>query len=97
MIGQGGEQRTAPRTLGACCIPGDEHHDAPSTATLETVPSGSGSHPDTLVEIGAGSFRMGDESVWAHPEGHLPSGNVELPITDYLTTWGWVVLITARS
>ena len=38
------------------------------------MPAGGGRHPGTLVEIAAGSFRMGDDSVWAY------SGDGEAPV-----------------
>ena len=46
---------------------------------LADVPAGAGSHPDTLVEVAAGSFRMGDDSVWAYPgDGEAPVHDVAL-------------------
>jgi formylglycine-generating enzyme required for sulfatase activity len=46
---------------------------------LDTVPAGSGQHPDTLVDVAAATFRMGDESVWAYPgDGEGPAHDVVL-------------------
>ena len=47
--------------IGACCAPGDERHDDAPGRELESVPSGAGTHPDTLVDVPATTFRMGDD------------------------------------
>ncbi len=62
----------------ACCIP-NGGHDGESVVDLESVPAGGGTHPDTMIEISSGTFRMGDESVWAYPgDGEGPIHDVEL-------------------
>src|SRR5690348_3311468 len=64
---------------GGCCVPGDERHDdAPSASgiPLDAVPAGGGAHPDTLSDVPAATFRMGDDSVWAYP------GDGEGPVHD---------------
>jgi formylglycine-generating enzyme required for sulfatase activity len=72
---------------GACCGPGDERHDGASDGgsdggsdgALASVPACGGAHPDTLVDVPAGTFRMGDESVWAYPgDGEGPVHDVTL-------------------
>jgi formylglycine-generating enzyme required for sulfatase activity len=68
---------------GACCGPGDERHDGGSDGgsdgALASVPACGGAHPDTLVDVPAGTFRMGDESVWAYPgDGEGPVHDVTL-------------------
>jgi formylglycine-generating enzyme required for sulfatase activity len=64
---------------GACCIPGDGHHEGSTRTPLESVPAGDGRHPDALVEVAAATFRMGDESVWAYPaDGEGPVHDVTL-------------------
>jgi formylglycine-generating enzyme required for sulfatase activity len=69
----------ARRVSGACCVPGDERHGDRSPAALDTVPTGEGTHPDTLVELPAATFRMGDDSVWAYPgDGEGPVHDVAL-------------------
>ena len=46
---------------------------------LDAVPAGAGDHPATLVDVAAGTFRMGDESVWAYPgDGEGPVHEVTL-------------------
>ena len=63
----------------ACCTPGGERADATPAVGLDAVTAGGGRHPDTLVEIAAGSFRMGDDSVWAYPgDGEAPVHDVAL-------------------
>jgi formylglycine-generating enzyme required for sulfatase activity len=63
----------------ACCIPDGERADETPATDLDAVPAGGGQHPDTLVEIAAGSFRMGDDSVWAYPgDGEGPVHEVML-------------------
>jgi formylglycine-generating enzyme required for sulfatase activity len=62
---------------GSCCIPGAGRGD--TTSDLAAIPAGAGSHPDTLVEVPATTFRMGDESVWAYPgDGEGPVHDVAL-------------------
>jgi formylglycine-generating enzyme required for sulfatase activity len=64
---------------GSCCIPEGGHGDDAPAVGLDAVPVGGGSHPDTLIEIEAGSFRMGDNSVWAYPgDGEDPVHDVTL-------------------
>lgn len=64
---------------GACCVPGDGRHDDDARAALETIPAGAGRHPDTLVDIVAVTFCMGDESVWAYAgDGEGPVHEVTL-------------------
>jgi formylglycine-generating enzyme required for sulfatase activity len=63
---------------GACCTPGDERHDDPEPERVE-VTEGGGSHPGSLVDVPAATFRMGDESVWAYPgDGEGPVHEVAL-------------------
>ena len=46
---------------------------------LDAVPAGAGAHPDTLVDVAAATFRMGDDSVWAYPgDGEGPVHDVAL-------------------
>ncbi len=62
-----------------CCAPGDERHDGAPGLPLDAVPAGAGDHPATLVDVAAGTFRMGDESVWAYPgDGEGPVHEVTL-------------------
>jgi formylglycine-generating enzyme required for sulfatase activity len=64
---------------GACCAPGDERHDDAADGELGSVPPGGGTHPDTLVDVPAATFRMGDDSVWAYPgDGEGPVHDVTL-------------------
>jgi len=43
------------------------------------VPAGVGAHPDTLVDVPAATFEMGDDSVWAYPgDGEGPVHEVTL-------------------
>lgn len=64
---------------GACCVPGDGRHDGASGVPLEAVPAGAGAHPDTLVDVPATTFRMGDDSVWAYAgDGEGPVHDVDL-------------------
>lgn len=69
---------------GPCCAPRDQRHDgAPGLSldglSLDAVPAGVGDHPATLVDVATGSFRMGDESVWAYPgDGEGPVHEVTL-------------------
>jgi formylglycine-generating enzyme required for sulfatase activity len=50
-----------------------------SAVGLDAVPSGDGTPPATLVDIPAGSFLMGDDSVWAYPgDGEEPVHEVTL-------------------
>ena len=61
-----------------CCIPDGAHDDA-LAIELDAVPIGDGAHPDTFVAVAAGSFRMGDASVWAYPgDGEDPVHDVVL-------------------
>lgn len=53
--------------------------DDGTRTALESVPAAAGRHPDTLVDVEAESFRMGDESVWAYPgDGEDPVHEVAL-------------------
>jgi formylglycine-generating enzyme required for sulfatase activity len=64
---------------GGCCVPGDERHDGAPAIPLSSVPAGAGAHPDTLVDVPAATFRMGDDSVWAYPgDGEGPVHDVHL-------------------
>jgi formylglycine-generating enzyme len=46
---------------------------------LDSVPAGAGAHPDTMVDVDATTFRMGDDSVWAYPgDGEGPVHEVAL-------------------
>ena len=64
---------------GPCCAPGDDRHDGAPGLPLDAVPAGAGTHPETLVDVAAGTFRMGDESVWAYPgDGEGPVRRVRL-------------------
>ena len=64
---------------GPCCAPGDDRHDGAPGLPLDAVPAGAGTHPETLVDVAAGTFRMGDESVWAYPgDGEGPVHDVTL-------------------
>jgi len=64
---------------GPCCGPRDERRDGASGLLLDAVPEGAGNHPATLVDVAAGPFRMGDESVWAYPgDGEGPVHEVTL-------------------
>jgi formylglycine-generating enzyme required for sulfatase activity len=64
---------------GACCVPGDGRHDGALGVALEAVPAGAGTHPDTLVDVPAATFRMGDDSVWAYAgDGEGPVHDVDL-------------------
>ena len=68
-----GARRYARRMDGPCCAPGDERHGGAPGLALDAVPAGAGDHPATLVDVAAGSFRMGDDSVWAYPgDGEAP-------------------------
>ena len=62
----------------ACCAPSAERDDEPGVA-LDTVPAGTGAHPDTMIDVASATFRMGDESVWAYPgDGEGPVHEVAL-------------------
>jgi formylglycine-generating enzyme required for sulfatase activity len=68
---------------GACCAPGDPRHDGAAddalAAALAAVPAGAGAHPDTLVDVPAATFLMGEDSVWAYPgDGEGPVHEVSL-------------------
>jgi sulfatase modifying factor 1 len=73
---------TLPRMSDACCVPsGREHDGAPSEPDDEAArePRAGGVPPYSMVDIPAGRFRMGDESVWAYPgDGEGPAHDVEL-------------------
>jgi formylglycine-generating enzyme required for sulfatase activity len=74
-----GHHAYARYVSGACCVPGDGRHDDDARAALETIPAGAGRHPDTLVDIVAVTFCMGDESVWAYAgDGEGPVHEVTL-------------------
>jgi sulfatase modifying factor 1 len=67
----------------ACCAPrGERHDDAPgaeASTAVDVVPAGAGVHPDTMIDVPAATFRMGDESVWAYPgDGEGPVHDVAL-------------------
>ena len=100
---------------GACCVPGDERHGTDDGAdhgaddggpglALDAVPEGGGSPPDTMVDVPASAFRMGDDSVWAYPgDGEGPVHDVTLDafridrhavtndaFTGFVKATGWV-------
>ncbi len=66
-----GDHTELAGTLGACdgpcCVTGWRTPRRYAGLALDAVPAGAGTHPDTLVDLAAGSFRMGDDSVWAYP------------------------------
>jgi formylglycine-generating enzyme len=63
---------------GACCVPG-ERNGEPWFASLEVVPVAAAAHPETLIDVPAATFRMGDDSVWAYPgDGEAPVHDVTL-------------------
>ena len=61
--------RYARSVSGACCIPDGERHDAALGRRASTsVPAGARRRtPTRSSRSPAGSFRMGDDSVWAYP------------------------------
>jgi len=64
---------------GACCAPGAERDDDAPRVTLDVLAPAAGAHPDTMVDVPAATFRMGDESVWAYPgDGEHPVHDVAL-------------------
>ena len=65
---------------GACCPPGGDRDHAPAVpADVDSAEAGGGTHPGVLIVVEGGSFRMGDESVWAYPgDGEGPVHEVEL-------------------
>lgn len=65
--------------MAACCVPGDGRDFDPGDDALDAVPPAAGRHPDTLIDVPAATFRMGDESVWAYPgDGEGPVHAVTL-------------------
>ena len=60
--------------MDACCAPGS------GRSSRAPAPMGAGgAHPATLVELNAGTFKMGDESHWAYPgDGEGPVHEVSL-------------------
>lgn len=64
----------------ACCTP-DPGAFAPRDQGGRGATVGAGGrHPDTLVDIAGGTFRMGDDSRWAYPgDGEGPVHRVQLP------------------
>jgi formylglycine-generating enzyme len=65
----------------SCCVPDAARGDLAATQeALAAIVAGAGAHPDTLVDVPATTFRMGDESVWAYPgDGEGPVHDVRLP------------------
>ncbi len=65
---------------GSCCVPNAARDDrAPLEDELAAISAGAGAHPDTLVDVPATTFRMGDDSVWAYPgDGEEPVHEVAL-------------------
>ncbi len=71
----------------ACCGPGSgavpDVGSVPDSTErageLESVPTGAGPSPASLIDIPATTFRMGDESPWAYPgDGEGPVHEVEV-------------------
>jgi len=64
----------------SCCVPDGPRGDgATSQDELAAIVARAGAHPDTLVDVPATTFRMGDDSVWAYPDdGESPVHDVEL-------------------
>jgi len=64
----------------SCCVPDGPRGDgATSQEELAAIVARAGAHPDTLVDVPATTFRMGDDSVWAYPDdGESPVHDVEL-------------------
>src|SRR5262245_39726704 len=64
---------------GSCCVPSGDGDVEHSDAELSSIPYRAAAHPGVLVDIPAGTFRMGDDSVWAYPDdGEAPVHEVEL-------------------
>ena len=63
----------------ACCAPGGRDGAAPEEHAPDRHATVAGAAPSSMVDIPAGTFRMGDESVWAYPaDGEGPVHDVEL-------------------
>ncbi len=63
----------------SCCGPGGGRAGAEPHDALDALTAGAGSHPDTLTDVPATTFRMGEDSVWAYPgDGEDPVHDVEL-------------------
>ena len=59
-------------------MPSGDHEHLAATAP-QSVPAGGGAAPTTFVDLPSGSFRMGDDSVWAYPgDGEGPVHDVAL-------------------
>ena len=93
-----GARRYARRMDGPCCAPGDQRHDGAPGLPLDAVPAGAGDHPATLVDVAAGTFRMGDESVWAYPgDGEGPVHEVDARRVPHRPLRGHQRRVRARS
>jgi formylglycine-generating enzyme len=98
------DRRYPGRVSDACCVPAGDGHAERSDTDLSSIPCGASPHPADLVDIPSGTFRMGDESVWAYPDdGEAPVHEVELDafridrcavtndaFTHFVETTGWV-------
>jgi formylglycine-generating enzyme required for sulfatase activity len=71
--------------MSACCTPADDAHqeagrDGRSGEGRDLAAlAGTGAHPRPLEAVPGGTYRIGDESVWAYPgDGEGPPHDVEL-------------------